>query len=185
MQISVIPVCWVCLGYRNDKIRLKSPGQKSGCAGNRNSWSNYPASCTCSAHGCFSRFALRLAPTMPSAQSRHPKWPNMAQSARMHDDAVWNTLATLLGEVPPQEADHARAVALLPAALGGLGLLSAARPAPVAYWAGTLAPQSMQVALRRRLRLPLPFCSDRAHLPAMVPQQWLAHTTAPGRCLLL
>ena len=58
--------------------------------------------------------------------------PDVAPYARMHDDAV----SVLLCEVPPQEADHARAVATLPAALGGLGLLSAARTAPAAYWAG-------------------------------------------------
>ena len=62
--------------------------------------------------------------------------PDVAPYACMHDDAFWNTLATLLGGVPPQEAAQARAVAELPAALGGLGLLSATRTAPAAYWAG-------------------------------------------------
>ena len=107
-----------------------APGQKSGCARDRAFWSSYPASRICSAHGCFLHFALCLAPTMPCAQSR----PDVAPYARMHADAVWNAMAALLCEVPPQ--DHARAVATLPAALGGLGLLSAARTAPAAYWAG-------------------------------------------------
>ena len=79
--------------------------------------------------------ALCAAPRANHALRTIPP-PDVAPYARMHDDAVWNTLATLLGGVPPQEAAQARAVAELPAALGGLGLLSATRAAPAAYWAG-------------------------------------------------
>ena len=58
--------------------------------------------------------------------------------ARAHDDAVWQTLLELLGgrgEVQDADWDHARAVAMLPVSLGGLGLLAAERIAPAAYWA--------------------------------------------------
>ena len=55
--------------------------------------------------------------------------------AAAHDAAIWGTLQACLGE-PAEDADcPARAVALLPAMLGGLGLQSAARTAPGAYWA--------------------------------------------------
>ena len=85
--------------------------------------------------GAWLLLALCAAPRANHALRTIPP-PDVAPYARMHDDAVWNTLATLLGGVPPQEAAQARAVAELPAALGGLGLLSATRTAPAAYWAG-------------------------------------------------
>ena len=58
--------------------------------------------------------------------------------AAAHDDLLWETLLKLLGE-EPHDAQHlalARLVAELPVRLGGLGLQSAARTAPAAYWAG-------------------------------------------------
>ena len=55
--------------------------------------------------------------------------------AKMHDDAVWDTLDALLGGRSPDETASARALAELPASLGGLGLVSAQRTAPTAYWA--------------------------------------------------
>ena len=45
----------------------------------------------------------------------------VASYAQLHDDAVWETLVALLGSLPPDEADGARSLAGLPAALGGLG----------------------------------------------------------------
>ena len=42
-------------------------------------------------------------------------------SSKMHDDAVWNTLATLLGGVPPREAAQARA-RRAPGCAWGIGL---------------------------------------------------------------
>ena len=97
-------------------------GQKSGCARNRTFWSSYPACWICSAHGCFLHLALRLAPTMPCTIPP----PDVALYARMHDDAVWNKLAALVGEVPPQEVNDARGRRCI----AGRGLLSAARTAP-------------------------------------------------------
>ena len=55
--------------------------------------------------------------------------------ARMHDEAIWATLCDCLGGVGEEDASHAHGIASLPAALGGLGLQSAERTAPAAYWA--------------------------------------------------
>ncbi|OLP73255.1 hypothetical protein AK812_SmicGene47575 [Symbiodinium microadriaticum] len=60
---------------------------------------------------------------------------DIAGYAEAHDDAVWETLQACLGGVASGEADGARKVATLPASLGGLGLASAVRTAPAAYWA--------------------------------------------------
>ena len=55
--------------------------------------------------------------------------------AAAHDAAVWGTLQACVGE-PAEDAEcPARAIALLPASLGGLGLTQATRAAPAAYWA--------------------------------------------------
>ena len=58
-----------------------------------------------------------------------------ATYARGRDDAIWMTLQAMLGGMGDAEAAHARQVAALPGALGGLGLLSAEAIAPAAYWA--------------------------------------------------
>ena len=58
--------------------------------------------------------------------------------ARAHDAAIWNVVEGLLGGQGPDEGDAwlaARAVAFLPPSFGGLGLLSAERVSPAAYWA--------------------------------------------------
>ena len=60
---------------------------------------------------------------------------DIAGYAQTHDDAVWETLQACLGGVACGEADGARKLATLPASLGGLGLASAVRTAPVEYWA--------------------------------------------------
>ena len=60
---------------------------------------------------------------------------DIAGYAQAHDDAVWETLQACLGGVASGEADGARKLATLPASLGGLGLASAVRTAPAAYWA--------------------------------------------------
>ena len=60
---------------------------------------------------------------------------DIAGYAQAHDDAVWETLQACLGGVASGEADGARKLATLPASLGGLGLTSAVRTAPAAYWA--------------------------------------------------
>ena len=60
---------------------------------------------------------------------------DIAGYAQAHDDAVWETLQACLGGVASGEADGARKLATLPASLGGLGLSSAVRTAPAAYWA--------------------------------------------------
>ena len=43
--------------------------------------------------------------------------------------------ASLLGEIPHEDAPHARDIATLPMRMGGLGLRSAVRCAHAAYWA--------------------------------------------------
>ena len=64
-----------------------------------------------------------------------------APYARGHDQAVWEALQQGLGEVAQADAAHAWSLASVPAIHGGLGLQSAERTAPAAYWAawmGTL-----------------------------------------------
>ena len=56
--------------------------------------------------------------------------------ARAHDQAMWRTLRQCLGGATEAEAPHAGSLATLPAHLGGLGLHSAERTSPAAYWAG-------------------------------------------------
>jgi hypothetical protein len=56
--------------------------------------------------------------------------------AAQHDEAIWRPFKRMLGEAPNGEAeDIARAIAQLPLRKGGLGLRSAARTAPAAWWA--------------------------------------------------
>ncbi|CAJ1362273.1 unnamed protein product [Effrenium voratum] len=59
-----------------------------------------------------------------------------APYAAAHDEALWDTLLRCLGGSPPDGLAYARDVASLPAAMGGLGLCSASRVSPAAYWAG-------------------------------------------------
>ena len=63
--------------------------------------------------------------------------PDISLYAQAHDAAMWATLLELLGggSDTTEAALLARAVASLPAALGGLGLQSASRLAPATYWA--------------------------------------------------
>ena len=58
-----------------------------------------------------------------------------APYARGHDQAVWEALQQCLGGVAQTDAAHAWSLASLPAIYGGLGLQSAERTAPAAYWA--------------------------------------------------
>ena len=55
--------------------------------------------------------------------------------ATSHDDALWSTFCKLLGTEGLAVDQLARDTATLPGRLGGLGLRSAARAAPAAYWA--------------------------------------------------
>ena len=59
----------------------------------------------------------------------------VASYAHAHDAAIWETLELCLGGIAEADVAHAQHVATLPAALGGLGLRSAIRTAPAAYWA--------------------------------------------------
>ena len=59
----------------------------------------------------------------------------VAPYAHAHDAAIWETLELCLGGVARADVAHTQNVATLPAALGGLGLSSAVRTAPAAYWA--------------------------------------------------
>ena len=82
---------------------------------------------------CCAPRAQHILRTVPPDQS--------AEYAAQHDDAVWDTLRALLGEAAgplPAAADHialARSIGQLPGTMGGIGLTSAARIAPAAYWA--------------------------------------------------
>ena len=76
---------------------------------------------------CASPRANHALRTLPPSES--------ASYARAHDQAVWETLQECLGGVPPAEAQQAWPLASLPAVHGGLGLQSAERTAPAAYWA--------------------------------------------------
>ena len=63
--------------------------------------------------------------------------PNhVAAYAVAHDAALWDTLMRCLGGAPEDLERDARALAFLPAALGGLGLQATTRGALPAYWAG-------------------------------------------------
>ena len=55
--------------------------------------------------------------------------------AEAHDEALWTVFCSLLGAEDLQTDLRARNVASLPGREGGLGLRSAARTAPAAYWA--------------------------------------------------
>ena len=77
--------------------------------------------------------------------------PSESSYARAHDQAVWETLQECLGGVPPAEAQQVWPLASLPAVHGGLGLQSAERTAPAAYWAassGLACPAQLIVAWR-------------------------------------
>ena len=82
---------------------------------------------------CCAPRAQHILRTVPPDQS--------AAYAEQHDAAVWNTLWALLGEAdgsPTAADDHvalARAIGQLPGTMGGVGLTSAVRIAPAAYWA--------------------------------------------------
>ena len=67
--------------------------------------------------------------TLPPSQS--------AEYARAHDQGMWTACQALLGGLPGDEAsvEMARLIASLPMRFGGLGLRSALRTAPAAYWA--------------------------------------------------
>ena len=72
---------------------------------------------------CASPRANHAVRTVPPTQ--------VASYAAQHDQAIWETLQACLGGVP----EHARRLATLPADMGGLGLQSAQRTSPAAYWA--------------------------------------------------
>ena len=52
-----------------------------------------------------------------------------------HDEGMWSTAKGLLGGVPDECEEEAHALATLPMRMGGLGLRSAVRCAPSAFWA--------------------------------------------------
>ena len=85
---------------------------------------------------CVAPRAQHLLHTVPPAA--------IAEYARAHDNAVWQTMQDMLGgrEADAEAAQHqARDIAFLPASLGGLGLLHAERISPAAYgaaWADAL-----------------------------------------------
>ena len=82
---------------------------------------------------CCAPRAQHILRTVPPDQS--------AAYAEQHDAAVWNTLWALLGEVgggqeaPEAPVALAQSLGQLPGTMGGIGLTSAVRLAPAAYWA--------------------------------------------------
>ena len=54
---------------------------------------------------------------------------------RAHDEGIWATVKALLDGIPAHEEEDSRQLATLPMRMGGLGLRSAVRCAPAAYWA--------------------------------------------------
>ena len=78
---------------------------------------------------CAGPRANHLLRTLPPSQSR--------AYAEAHDDGMWAAGQALLGELPgsAEEVKMARDLATLPMRMGGLGLRSASRTAPAAYWA--------------------------------------------------
>ena len=52
-----------------------------------------------------------------------------------HDEGMWETAKALLGEIPTEGEDDVRKLPTLPMRMGGLGLHSAERCAPAAFWA--------------------------------------------------
>ena len=65
--------------------------------------------------------------TMPPSQT--------SVYCRAHDERMWDTAKTLLGHVPVEHEEEARSISTLPMRMGGLGLRSAKRCAPAAFWA--------------------------------------------------
>ena len=64
---------------------------------------------------------------MPPSQS--------AVYCRAHDDGIWENANALLGDFPGDRELDAQQLSTLPMRMGGLGLRSAERCAPAAYWA--------------------------------------------------
>ena len=65
--------------------------------------------------------------TMPPSQS--------ATYCCVHDAGIWETAKALLGDIPGDRELEAQQLSTLPMRMGGLGLRSAERCAPAAYWA--------------------------------------------------
>ena len=65
--------------------------------------------------------------TLPPSQS--------SAHCQAHDEVMWETAKALLGEIPTEREDDARKLSTLPMRMGGLGLRSAERCAPAAFWA--------------------------------------------------
>ena len=58
-----------------------------------------------------------------------------AEYAKQHDDAIWDCFCKLMGAKSFKRDALARKVATLPCRNGGLGLRSAVRTSPAAFWA--------------------------------------------------
>ena len=65
--------------------------------------------------------------TMPPSHS--------AVYCRAHDVGIWHTARELLGDIPSDREAEAQQLSTLPMRMGGLGLRSAERLAPAAFWA--------------------------------------------------
>ena len=76
----------------------------------------------------------------------------VAPYAARHDDIIWSCFCRLLACERSESDELARKVASLPARMGGLGLRSAVRTSPAAFWAAWVdnAPILVEKALRVR-----------------------------------
>ena len=90
---------------------------------------------------CATPRANHVVRALPPTQAR--------EYAAEHDSRIWNTLQQLLGHAPHRDrARRARTLAALPGRLGGLGLRSAERTSPAAYWASWA--DALEVIRQRR-----------------------------------
>ena len=92
-------------------------------------------------HSFCTRSPVCLADTVaerqPSANHTMRTMPPSLSAAycMAHDEGIWSTAKGLLGGVPDECEEEAHALATLPMRMGGLGLRSAVRCAPSAFWA--------------------------------------------------
>ena len=97
-------------------------------------WNAYGCCRTCSVHGCFSACAPAREQTSTSGLCRRSRARNLP---RDHDEAMFRTLHSMLDGPAIEDAQMpwVQGVAQQPLRAGGLGLRSAVRLAPAAYWA--------------------------------------------------
>ena len=150
-------------------------GPRTGCVQSKSSSTNCPSCQTYSAHGCFCFCAHPLARTTPFA----PCPPRRVRRTRGDMMPFGQRCRPCSAEWATRKAAHARQVAVLPSALGGLGLQSAEAIAPAA-WADALPAINARLPSSAATYMRLLESEAVGAEGQVVPQQWLAHTTATG-----